>query len=53
MEQEMKHGSRTWQFSLLNATANQNPYAVYKKDGKYKAFVLIPFLPSISFTRNF
>jgi hypothetical protein len=53
MEQEMKHGSRTWQFSLLNATAHQNPYAVYKADGKYKAFVLIPFLPSISFTRNF
>ncbi|GHT11405.1 TonB-dependent receptor [Bacteroidia bacterium] len=53
MEQPMKHGSRTWQFSLLNATARQNPYAVYKKDGKYKAFVLIPFLPSISFTRNF
>jgi hypothetical protein len=53
MEQQMKHGSRTWQFSLLNATARQNPYAVYKKDGRYKAFVLIPFLPSISFTRKF
>lgn len=54
MEQKMKHGSRTWQFSLLNATGHQNPYAVYKtKDGGYKAFLLIPFLPSFSFTRTF
>jgi hypothetical protein len=53
MEQKLEHGSRTWQFSLLNASAHQNPYAVYKKEGKYKAFVLIPFLPSFSFTRFF
>lgn len=54
MEQKLKHGSQIWQFSLLNATANQNPYAVYKKNGKYKSFVLVPpFLPSISFTRAF
>jgi hypothetical protein len=53
MEQRLKHGSRTWQFSLLNTTAQKNPYAVYKKDGKYKSFVLIPFLPSLSFVRSF
>jgi len=53
MEQKLKHGSRIWQFSLLNATARNNPYAIYKKEGKYKAFVLIPILPSVSFTRIF
>jgi hypothetical protein len=53
MEQKLKHGSRTWQFSLLNVTNHANPYVVYKKDNRYKAFVLIPFLPSFSFTRNF
>ena len=53
MEQKLKHGGRIWQFSILNLTAHQNPYAIYKKDGKYKAFMLIPFLPSLSFTRTF
>ena len=53
MTQKMKRGSRIWQFSLMNATAHENSYAVYKKDGKYKSFVLIPFLPSVSFTRQF
>ncbi|MDR1762581.1 MAG: TonB-dependent receptor plug domain-containing protein [Dysgonamonadaceae bacterium] len=53
MEQKMKHGSRIWQFSILNLTARNNAYAVYREDGRYKAFVLIPFLPSLSFTRKF
>lgn len=53
MQQKLKHGSRTWQFSILNVTNQNNPYAIYKKDGKYKAFILIPFFPSFSFTRNF
>jgi hypothetical protein len=53
MEQKLKHGGRIWQFSILNITGHQNPYAVYKKDGKYKAFILIPFMPSFSFTRTF
>jgi len=53
MEQKLKHGGRIWQFSILNLTARQNPYVIYKKDGKYKAFILIPFLPSFSFTRTF
>lgn len=53
IEKLLKHGSLTWQFSLLNLTNRANPYAVYKKDGKYKAFVLIPIFPSISVTRTF
>jgi hypothetical protein len=53
IEQKLKHGGRIWQFSILNMTGRQNPYVIYKKDGKYKAFILIPFLPSFSFTRTF
>lgn len=53
MEQKMRHGSRTWQFSLLNVTGHENPYAVYRKDGQYRAFILVPFLPSLSFKRTF
>jgi hypothetical protein len=53
LEKKCKRGTSAWQFSLLNATNRSNPYSVYKKDGKYKAFVLIPLLPSISFKRTF
>ena len=53
MEKKMKKGSRSWQFSLLNVTGHENPYNVYRKDGRYKAFVLIPFMPSFSFRREF
>ena len=53
MEQKMERGSRTWQFSILNVTNHVNPYAVYRKDNRYRAYVLIPFLPSLSFTRTF
>jgi len=53
VEKKMTHGNLTWQFSLLNVTDHKNPYTVYKKDGKYKAFVLIPLFPSISVTRSF
>ncbi|WP_139785140.1 hypothetical protein [Parabacteroides sp. Marseille-P3160] len=52
-EKELKHGSLTWQFSLLNVTNRENPYAVYRKNGKYKAFILIPMMPSISIKRSF
>ena len=53
-EKKLSKGSRSWQFSLLNATAHQNPYTVYKtKDNQYKAFILIPVLPSISYSRYF
>lgn len=53
MEKQMKRGSNIFQISLLNATGNKNPYTVYKEKGKYKALTLIPFLPSVSFTRKF
>ncbi|MDR2472915.1 MAG: TonB-dependent receptor [Tannerella sp.] len=53
MEKQLRHGSRAWQFSILNVTAHDNPYSVYRRKGKYKAFVLIPFLPSVSFRREF
>ena len=53
VERKREHGNLTWQFSLLNLTNQRNPYAVYKKDGKYKAFVLIPMMPSISVRRTF
>ena len=53
MEKKMKKGSLSWQFSLLNATGHENPYNVYRKDGRYKAFILIPFLPSFSVKREF
>jgi hypothetical protein len=53
LEKKLKHGSLSWQFSLLNVINRKNPYAVYKKDGKYKAFILIPILPSVSVKRTF
>jgi len=54
MEKQLKHGKKIWQFSLLNATANDNPYNVYRNTkGKYKAFVLIPFFPSLSYRSEF
>ncbi|MDD2298276.1 MAG: TonB-dependent receptor plug domain-containing protein [Fermentimonas sp.] len=53
VDRKMNRGSLIWQFSLLNATNNKNPFAVYKKDDSYKAFVLIPTMPSISVRRVF
>jgi hypothetical protein len=54
MEKNLKHGKKIWQFSLLNATSNNNPYNIYRNDkGIYKAFVLIPFFPSVSYRREF
>lgn len=53
MEKKLRKGSRVWQLSIMNATASRNPYLVYNDNGKYKAFVLIPFLPSFSYVRKF
>lgn len=53
IDRSMSRGRLIWQFSLLNATNNKNPFAVYKKDSNYKAFVLIPIMPSISVRRVF
>ena len=53
VDRKMNKGNLIWQFSLLNATNNKNPFAVYKKDDNYKAFVLIPIMPSVSVRRVF
>ncbi len=53
IDRNMSRGRLIWQFSLLNATNNKNPFAVYRKDDSYKAFVLIPIMPSISVRRVF
>jgi hypothetical protein len=53
MEKRIGKGLRSWQFSLLNVTGHENPYNLYRKNGRYKAFLLIPFLPSFSFKREF
>ena len=53
IEKQLKRGSRVWQFSLLNATNRSNPYAVYRNEEKFKAIVVMPILPSISYKRNF
>lgn len=44
----MNRGNLIWQFSMLNLTNNKNQFAVYKKEDSYKAFVLIPIMPSVS-----
>jgi hypothetical protein len=55
MEKSLKKGGRwVWQLSFLNATGHINPYTVYKNEnGRYKAFLFIPFMPSFSYTRYF
>jgi hypothetical protein len=55
MEKTLKNDGRwVWQLSFLNVTGHKNPYTVYKnKQDQYKAYLLIPFLPSFSYTRYF
>jgi hypothetical protein len=55
MEKKLKNNGRwVWQLSFLNFTGHINPYTVYQNDkGDYKAFLLIPFMPSFSYTRYF
>jgi hypothetical protein len=53
-EKKVKSGKKIWQFSLLNVTAKDNPYNVYRdRNGDYKAFILIRFFPSIAYRREF
>jgi hypothetical protein len=50
----MKGGRTVWQLSFLNVTGHVNPYSIYKnRKGQYKAFLLIPFMPSFSYARYF
>jgi hypothetical protein len=54
IEKKRKHGSLIWQFSILNVTARSNPYNIYRyNDDRYRAFILVPFLPSLSVKRAF
>lgn len=53
MERRKRNGVRNWQFSIINTTWHKNPVNIYPYRGTYKATVLIPIMPSISYTRTF
>lgn len=53
MERRKRNGVRNWQFSVINTTWQKNPVNIYPYRGTYKATVLIPIMPSISYTRTF
>ena len=53
MERCKRNGVRNWQFSIINATWHKNPVSIYPYRGSYKATVLIPIIPSVSYTRTF
>ena len=53
MERRKRNGVRNWQFSIINATLHKNPVSIYPYRGSYKATVLIPIMPSVSYTRTF
>lgn len=53
MEQRRRNGLRNWQLSIINTTWHKNPVSIYPHHGRYRATVLIPILPSVSYTRTF
>lgn len=53
MERKKRNGVRTWQISVVNATWHKNPVSIYPQKGGYKATVLIPVMPSVSYSRTF
>lgn len=53
MERKMRRGTRTWQFSILNATNHVNPYIVYREGTQYKYSTIMPIMPSFSYKRTF
>ena len=53
MQRRKRNGVRNWQFSIINATWHKNPVSIYPYRGSYKATVLIPIMPSVSYTRTF
>lgn len=53
MERRKRNGVRNWQFSIINATWHKNPVSIYPYRGSYKTTVLIPIMPSVSYTRTF
>lgn len=51
---QLKRGTGTWNFSIMNITAHKNPYMIYRTADKgYRMMVLIPFLPSFSYRFEF
>lgn len=53
MEHRKRNGVRNWQFSIINWTWHKNPVCIYPYQGTYKATVLVPIMPSVSYTRTF
>ena len=53
MERRKRNGIRNWQISVINATFHKNPVSIYPYNGKYRSTVLIPIVPSVSYTRSF
>ena len=53
MARRKRNGVRNWQFSIINWTWHKNPVCIYPYQGTYKATVLVPIMPSVSYTRTF
>ena len=53
MERRKRNGVRNWQFSIINWTWHKNPVCIYPYQGTYKTTVLVPIMPSVSYTRTF
>ena len=53
MERRKRNGVRNWQLSVINVTNHKNPVSIYPNRGAYRATVLIPIIPSVSYTRSF
>ena len=53
MERRKRNGVRNWQFSIINWTWHKNSVCIYPYQGTYKATVLVPIMPSVSYTRTF
>ena len=53
MERRKRNGVRNWQFSIINWTWHKKPVCIYPYQGTYKATVLVPIMPSVSYTRTF
>ncbi len=58
---QLKHGVRTWNFSIYNAYAHNNPFLIYMdydfvngvEKYKLKQICIFPFIPTISYSFKF
>jgi hypothetical protein len=58
---QLKHGVRTWNISIYNLTAHNNPFIVYTDmewvgdhyENKLKQICIFPFIPSVSYGFKF